>query len=69
LMGSVGTLMGSIGMQLIALPWRNTLIALGIMTMGTASVSLLAWPFVIKRVIRLPGPNALSLPKSDLADA
>ena len=60
LMGSIGLLMGSLGMQLIALPWGNMIIALGVMTFSTAAVSLLAWPFVIKRVIRLPGPNVLT---------
>jgi len=69
LMGCVGMLMGSAGMQLISLPWGNTIIALGIITLGTASVSLLAWPIVIKQVIRLPGPNALNLQKPDLTDA
>jgi MFS transporter, DHA1 family, multidrug resistance protein len=69
LMGCGGTLMGSIGMQLIALPWSNTIITLGIITLGIATFSLLAWPFIIKHVIRLPGPNALNLPKSDLIDA
>ncbi|MEI7845285.1 MAG: multidrug effflux MFS transporter [Chloroflexota bacterium] len=60
LMGSIGLLMGSLGMQLIALPWGNMIMALGIMTFSTAAVSLLAWPFVIKQVIRLPGPHALT---------
>ena len=69
LMGCTGLLMGSLGMQLISLPWSNMIIALGIMTIGTAVVSLIAWPFVIIRVIRLPGPNALNLPKPDLTDA
>jgi DHA1 family bicyclomycin/chloramphenicol resistance-like MFS transporter len=69
LMGCTGLLMGSLGMQLISLPWNNMIIVLGIMTFGTAAVSLIAWPFVITRVIRLPGPNALNLPKSDLTDA
>jgi DHA1 family bicyclomycin/chloramphenicol resistance-like MFS transporter len=60
LMGSIGLLMGSLGMQLIALPWGNMIMALGVMTFSTAAVSLLAWPFVIKQVIRLPGPHALT---------
>jgi len=47
-------LMGSLGTQLISLPWDNMIIALGIMTFCTAAVSLIAWPFVITRVIRLP---------------
>jgi DHA1 family bicyclomycin/chloramphenicol resistance-like MFS transporter len=69
LMGCTGLLMGSLGMQLISLPWGNTIIALGIMTFGTAAVSLIAWPFMITRVARLPGPTALNLQKSDLTDA
>jgi MFS transporter, DHA1 family, multidrug resistance protein len=69
LMGSFGMLMGSLGMQLIALPWDNTIIALGVMTFSTAFVCLLAWPFVIKRVVRLPGPDVLNLPKPGLIDA
>jgi DHA1 family bicyclomycin/chloramphenicol resistance-like MFS transporter len=69
LMGCTGLLMGSLGMQLISLPWGNMILTLGCMTIGTAAVSLMAWPFVITKVIRLPGPNALNLPKPDLTDA
>jgi MFS transporter, DHA1 family, multidrug resistance protein len=57
LMGCTGLLMGSLGMQLISLPWSNTIITLGIMTFSTATISLLAWPFVLRHIIRLPGPN------------
>ena len=66
LMGCTGMLMGSLGMQLISLPWGNTIITLGIMTMITACLALLAWPFVIKHVIRLPGPTPLNLAKSEV---
>jgi DHA1 family bicyclomycin/chloramphenicol resistance-like MFS transporter len=69
LMGCTGLLMGSLGMQLISLPWGNMIIALGIMTFSTAAISLTAWPFVITQVTRLPGPNGLNLQKSDLTDA
>lgn len=68
LINSVGLLMGSIGVQLISLPWSNTIVALGIMTIATAAVSLVAWPFVITRVVRLPGPEA-AIPKLDPSDA
>jgi len=68
-MGCTGLLMGSLGIQLISRPWSNTIIALGIIIFGLASLSLFAWPFVIKQVIRLPGPNTLNLQKSDLNDA
>jgi hypothetical protein len=61
--------MGSLGMQLISLPWGNTIMALGVMTFSTAAVSLIVWPVVIPRVTRLPGPPALNLPASDLTDA
>jgi MFS transporter, DHA1 family, multidrug resistance protein len=53
-MGCTGMLMGSLGMTLISLPWGNTIIALGIMTLLTALTSTLAWPLVIKHAIRLP---------------
>lgn len=56
LMGCTGLLMGSVGMTLISLPWGNTIIALGIMTVLTAGTSTLAWPLVIKRAVRLPHP-------------
>jgi DHA1 family bicyclomycin/chloramphenicol resistance-like MFS transporter len=69
LMGCAGLLMGSLGLLLISLPWGNMIITLGIMTFGTAAISLIAWPFVIARVTRLPGPTMLSLQKSDLTDA
>jgi MFS transporter, DHA1 family, multidrug resistance protein len=65
LMGCTGLLMGSLGMQLISLPWSNTIITLGVMTFSTAAVSLLAWPFVLKHIIRLPGPTPLALQESD----
>ena len=58
LMGCTGLLMGSLGLQLISMPWGNMIIALGIMTFATAAVTLIAWPFVITRVTRLPGPGA-----------
>ena len=54
LMSCTGLLMGSLGMQLISLPWGNTIIALGIMTLATSTVSLIAWPFVLTKIIRLP---------------
>ena len=60
LMGCTAMLMGSVGMQLISLPWSNTIIALGSLMLGIAVMSLLAWPFVLKQIIRLPGPNAVS---------
>jgi DHA1 family bicyclomycin/chloramphenicol resistance-like MFS transporter len=59
LMGCTGLLMGSLGMQLISLPWNNTIIALGLITLGTAFISMLAWPLVIRQVIRLPSSNSL----------
>ncbi len=57
LMGCTGLLMGSLGMQLISMPWGNMIIALGIMTFCTAAFSLIAWPFVIPHTTRLPGPS------------
>jgi MFS transporter, DHA1 family, multidrug resistance protein len=53
-MGCTGMLMGSLGMTLISLNWGNTVIALGTMTLLTATVSTLAWPLVIARAHRLP---------------
>ncbi len=60
-MSCAGLLMGSLGMQLISLNWSNTIIALGVMTFTTATLSLLLWPFVIKRAKRLPEPGAVSI--------
>lgn len=54
-MGCVGMLLGSLGMTLISLNWPNTIIALGVMTLATASASLLFWPTAIKNARRLPG--------------
>jgi MFS transporter, DHA1 family, multidrug resistance protein len=65
LMGCTGLLMGSLGMQLISLPWSNTILTLGIMTFSTAAISLLAWPLVLKHIIRLPGPATLVLQEPD----
>lgn len=53
-MGCTGLLMGSLGMTLISLNWGNTIIALGVMTLLTALISMLAWPLVIKNARRLP---------------
>ena len=61
LMGCTGLLMGSLGMTLISLPWGNTIIALGTMTLLTALASTLAWPLVIKRAVRLPHPMQYSV--------
>ena len=56
-MGCTGLLMGSLGMQIISLDWGNTILALGVMTITTATLSTLFWPFVIQRSRRLPGPD------------
>lgn len=58
-MSCTGMLLGSLGMTLISLPWGNTVVALGTMTLLTASTSLLAWPFVIRHAHRLPGASNL----------
>lgn len=55
LMGCTAMLMGSLGTQIISQPWNNMILALGVMIISTASIALIAWPFVITRVIRLPG--------------
>ena len=62
LMGCTGLLMGSLGIQLISLPWGNTIIALGVIMLSVALVSLIAWPFVIKRTVRLPEPEKSEAP-------
>ncbi|PKO00454.1 MAG: MFS transporter [Chloroflexi bacterium HGW-Chloroflexi-4] len=55
LMGCTAMLMGSLGTQIISQPWNNMILALGVMIISTASIALIAWPFVIKRVVRQPG--------------
>lgn len=57
LMNCAGLLMGSLGMQLISLPWNSTIVALGVMTFTAAAISLIAWPLALARVVRLPGPG------------
>jgi DHA1 family bicyclomycin/chloramphenicol resistance-like MFS transporter len=57
IIGCTGMLMGSLGMQLISLPWGNTIVVLGAMTFVTAAVSLLLWPLAIRHAKRLPGPG------------
>jgi MFS transporter, DHA1 family, multidrug resistance protein len=69
LMGCTGLLMGALGLQLISGPWSSKIIALGVMTFSTAAIALIAWSFVIKRAVRLPGPNAENLQKSGLTGA
>ncbi len=46
--GCTGLLMGSLGMTIISLPWGNTIVALGVMTLSTAGVTLLLWPLAMK---------------------
>lgn len=53
-MGCVGMLMGSLGMQIISLHWSSTIIALGSMMVTTATLSLLFWPLAIKTARRFP---------------
>jgi MFS transporter, DHA1 family, multidrug resistance protein len=52
LMGCTAMPMGSRGKQLISIQWGNKIIALGILTLIIAVVSLFAWPFVIKHITR-----------------
>lgn len=58
-MSCTGMLFGSLGMTLISMPWGNPVIALGTLILLTASLSLAAWPFVIKRA-QIP-PNMRTL--------
>jgi hypothetical protein len=51
--------MGSLGLQLISLPWGNTIIVSGITTSRIAGVNLLAWPLVLKQITLPPGPYSL----------
>ena len=53
LMGCSGLLMGSLGMQVISLNWGNTVLALGIMTFLTPTVSLVMWPLATRHARRL----------------
>lgn len=57
LMSCVGMLMGSLGMQLVSLPWGNMIITLGVMILSTSTLVLLAWPFILRFTVRLPGPS------------
>ena len=69
IIGCSGMLMGSLGMQLISLPWGNTVVALGAMTFLTAAASLLLWPLAIRHAKRLPGPEtAFGEPASGIID-
>ena len=61
LMGCTGLLMGSLGIQLISLPWGNRIIALGVITFSIAFISLLTWPFVLKQITPPPGSQSLEL--------
>ncbi len=65
MMGCTGLLMGSMGMTLISLNWANTIIALGSMTLITATTSLIFWPLVIKRAKRLPGPGVVAIEQGE----
>ncbi|HWQ45562.1 MAG TPA: multidrug effflux MFS transporter [Longilinea sp.] len=68
LMGCTGMLAGSLGMQLISMPWSNLIHALGIMFFSTATISLIAWPLILPHVIHLPGPDSLGQQKQNLAE-
>ncbi len=58
LMGFTAMLMGSLGIQLISLPWENTILTLGIITFVIGFVSLVAWPFVLKAYLPLTRSEA-----------
>lgn len=66
LMSCTAMLMGSLGTLIISQPWNNMIMALGIMIISTASIALIAWPFVIKRTIRLPGLKETSVHTIDV---
>ncbi len=46
LIGCTGLLMGSLGMQLMSLPWQNTILSLGLLTMTIAAFSFIVWPLL-----------------------
>lgn len=52
LMNCTGLLMGSLGMQLMSLPWRNNILALGVLSAGIPLICFCAWPFIARRVLR-----------------
>jgi len=54
LIGCSGLLMGSLGMQLMSLPWQNAILAIGVLTMGIAAFSFLVWPLLHGFVSRAP---------------
>jgi DHA1 family bicyclomycin/chloramphenicol resistance-like MFS transporter len=54
-MGCTGLLMGSLGMQLISFDWGSKILALGVMSFTTATISLLCWPVVLRHIKRIPG--------------
>lgn len=52
LIGCSGLLMGSLGMQLMSLPWQNAILAIGVLTLGIAAFSFLVWPLLNRFVLR-----------------
>jgi DHA1 family bicyclomycin/chloramphenicol resistance-like MFS transporter len=54
LIGCTGLLMGSLGMQLMSLPWQNTILALGLLTLVIATFSFIVWPLLNKYVSHFP---------------
>ncbi|MPM23520.1 Bicyclomycin resistance protein [bioreactor metagenome] len=46
LIGCSSLLMGSLGMQLMSLPWQNAILAIGILTLGIAAFSFIVWPLL-----------------------
>ncbi len=59
LIGCMGLLMGSLGMQLMSLNWGNPIIALGILTTGIAGFSFMAWPVVNGYITRTSQAKAI----------
>lgn len=59
LIGCMGLLMGSLGMQLMSLNWGNPIIALGILTAGIAGFSFMAWPVVNGYITRASQAKAI----------
>lgn len=59
LIGCMGLLMGSLGMQLMSLNWGNPIIALGILTTGIAGFSFMTWPVVNGYITRASQAKAI----------
>jgi DHA1 family bicyclomycin/chloramphenicol resistance-like MFS transporter len=55
IMNTLFTVLGSLGMFLASLPWKNSVVSLGVMIFATALISIVSWGLFMKSKIGCTG--------------